>query len=193
MSDGGIEPVRLVLCGWEVRVADKEGAEAHESGYGLRVLESCEYALVTGNRRRPGSAEGGIRSEDNTGDRPGLLSGLTAHDTQHELVADAQPVLVRHSLLDSDLLPAGDRVATLTRKANWLKHCLLERLPGGQDEAILKLGFAGQLPRQRPNGAALDQCDSRKILQRVQVARVVELSPTGRRDEYRLHRQLFFF
>ena len=80
-----------------------------------RVLEGCEYALVTRNRRRSGSAEGGVGSEDDTGDGPGLLFGVSAHDTQYELVADIQPMLVRHSLLDSDLLPAGGWVATLPR------------------------------------------------------------------------------
>ena len=109
--------VRLFLGSWKVDVADIEGAEAHESGYGLRVLKGREYALVTGDRRRSGSAEGGVGSEDDTGDAPGLLFGVSAQDTQENLVPDAQSVLVRHSLLDGDLVPAGDWVASPPRKA----------------------------------------------------------------------------
>ena len=90
-------------------------------------------------------------------------------------------------------MSTGDWVVSLARKTYWLELYLFEGFPGGKDEAILKLGIAGQLPGQRPYGAALDLGDTRKCLQCLQVARVLKLSLTGRRDEYRLHRQFFFF
>ena len=98
----------------------------------------------------------------------------------------------RHALLDGDLLLAGGRVSALAGDAHRLDRDLVERLPGGKDEAVLELRLAGQLPRQRLHGAPFDTCDARDLFQRAQVGLVVQLGPTWCRDEHRLHRQVLF-